>query len=100
MYDPDIVAALSGQLDHDTAGDRIALKAAVGKQMFDNATGALLDARRAVLITATPPTGRAVMEVFDAERWDAIGEAMLASAARNKVTVEVVDGRTAFADPS
>ncbi len=100
MYDPDIMAAMSGQLDHQTAGDRIALKAAVQKQIFDNETGAVLDVRRAVLITVTPPAdrGRAVMEVFDAERWDGVAEHFTTVCRDKGIALEVIDGRQVYAE--
>jgi hypothetical protein len=99
MYDPDIMAAMTGQLDHETAGDRIALKAAVSKQMTDNETGTLLDVRTAVLITLTPPAdrGRAVMEVFDGPRWDTVADTFATACAQRGIALEVIDGRKLYA---
>ncbi len=98
MYDRDIMAAMTGQLDHQTAGDRIALKAAVQRQITDNETGVVLDVRTAVLVTVTPPTGRAVMEVFDGPRWDTLAEPWARIAAAKHITLEVIDGRQVYAD--
>lgn len=97
MYDPDIMAAMTGQLDHDTAADRVALRAAVQHQITDNETGTVLDVRTAVLVSVTPPGGRRVMEVIDGPRWDTIADTWTAIAAEKNIALEVSDGRQLFA---
>lgn len=97
-YNNDIAAALIGRLDPDIAIDREVLRAAVARQLTDNENGAVLDAHHAVLVTATPAGGRAVMEVFDAARWDTVAEGFTLTAQRYAVTVTTIDGRVVFGE--
>jgi len=94
--DPDIAAAMMGELDHDVAVARAELRYAVSRQMFDNESGALLDVRSAVLIHVRTPSGKSVMEVYDARRWDAQGADVSARCAGADIDLRVVDGRELF----
>jgi hypothetical protein len=93
--DPDVAAAMTGQLDYAIAEARVELRFAVQKQITDNKTGALLDVERAVLVHITSPdaTRHGAMEVFDAQRWDEVGPQMAATVAGLDLDLRIVDGR-------
>jgi hypothetical protein len=94
----DIAAAIMGDLDPEVAVDRIGLQAAVELQLTDNETGALLDVRRAVLLTVTIEGKRPVMEVFDAARFDTLAARYAAVVEANpEVSITIADGRLLFA---
>lgn len=101
-YVADLAGYFAGEYGEETALARSELRYAVTRQRTDRASGALLDARRAVLVHITPaaePDGsqpRGTIEVIDADRWDTCAEAVAARCAERGIALRLLDGRELF----
>lgn len=93
--DPDIVAALTGEISHDLALARVALRAAVMRQITCPRSGKILDVRTAVLFTVTSRDGASTgSDVVDPAEWDGpYGRQIRATCERLSIPLEVIDGR-------
>ncbi|WP_433444639.1 hypothetical protein [Nonomuraea sp. CA-141351] len=95
----DMMAAILGDLDPDTAANRIALKQMVTRQITCPKTGVVLDVRQAVACTLRNQDGSHIIcFVFEAAYWDANRAEIDNAAAAINSTVEVLDGRVLFAN--
>ncbi|MGW6505905.1 hypothetical protein [Nonomuraea angiospora] len=95
----DMMAAILGDLDPDTAADRMALKQMVTRQITCPKTGVVLDVRQAVACTLRDKDGgHVICFIFEAAWWDANRAQVDDAAASINGTVEVLDGRVLFAD--
>ncbi len=103
-----ILRAIADGMSMEDATDFEVLRYAVGRQITDNKTGAVLDVRRAVLLTLTIGSGdtaKRVAEVFEGDRFDTLAGHYRTTAAERGWTLEIIDGRvlhasTQKADPS
>jgi hypothetical protein len=94
-----MMAAILGDLDPETAANRVALTQMVRRQITCPRTGVVLDVRQAVACTLRDQHGgHIICFVFEAAYWDANRTEIDNAAAEVNATVEVLDGRTLFAD--
>ena len=97
-YEDDIADVLLRGADPERASQRAELRYAVQTQIFDNETGAVLDVRRAVLVSVLPPNDKRTMEVFEADRYDVVADRVAQLCYDNGIELTVLDGRELFAD--
>lgn len=86
----------AGRIDAETAEKRIALRAAVVRQILCMRTRAVLDVREAVLYTVTNKANKSGSEVIAAKEWDKIGASLRSICEDRGIVLEVIDGREVF----
>jgi hypothetical protein len=95
----DVMRAVLGDLDPGTAADRMTLQHLVSQRITCPKTGVVLDVRQAVAFTLRDQGGaHAGYHTVEAAWWDANRQPIDDLAAETNTTVEVLDGRTLFAD--
>lgn len=91
----DIAAALAGNLDHDTAFDRITVTAYVQQAVTCHVSGEVLDKREAVVIEELDANDEVISaRVFTAKIWDT--QVAPNIPADTTVKFSVLDGRELF----
>ncbi|MEU4511691.1 hypothetical protein AB0G05_19545 [Nonomuraea wenchangensis] len=95
----DIMAVILGDLDPDTAANRMTLQQMVSRQITCPKTGVVLDVRQAVACTIRDKDGGHLFcFVVEAAWWDANRAVVDDAAAEINGSVEVLDGRVLYAD--
>lgn len=77
----------------DNAVDLETLRYAVGKVMFCQKTGMVLDVRTAVMVTAGKDGEQPMTRVVTGEVWDSVAAEFMAGAENIGARVQVLDGR-------